>query len=514
MKHIKNLKIERVGYGWVGIAKLEDGKKVLIKWWALPWSIVDCNIKKNKKDYLEWHITQIHQYDKKYTDWEIFCKHFFSPINKDWDVETLGRWNIETSLKHKIGCWWCKRQLISYPKQLELKQEMVEDCFRKIEDKPKFLPIVPSPQEKWYRNKIEFSFGVYMAAREWIESKRNLGFHKQWEFSKIIDIDNCWLISEKANKIFEYIKKLCFDSWLPTYDQKFRRGFFRHLVIREWVNTDQILVNLAVFPIKDQGEISSREKLKNELKEDKFIKENITTFVITYNDSLADIVRWQNIQTEILFWDWYIYEKLSRLDKGENGGFEIAGSTFRVSPFSFFQTNTHWAEKLFQTWIENTLKIWEIKWKILDLYCGTGSIWISFLKSWIWESLLGIEIVEEAIQDANYNAEINWIKNKCKFIASPSEKVLNNNPEIKNELNNIWLIIVDPPREWLHKNVIDRIANLKKENNFKLLYISCNPSTMARDIELFIEKWFKIKSLQAVDMFPQTHHIETVWVLI
>jgi 23S rRNA (uracil1939-C5)-methyltransferase len=550
LKHIKNLKIERIWYGWVGIAKLEDGKKVLIKWWALPWSIVDCNIKKNKKDYIEWHITQIHQYDPKYLDGEIFCPHFFSNLQENLEIKT----NFSTIKdrsgyiwKHKIGCWWCKRQLTSYAKQLELKQEMVSDCFRKIEDKPNFLPIMPSPQEKWYRNKIEFSFGVYMAAREWIETKRNLGFHKQWEFSKIVDIDNCWLISDKANKIFEYIKTLCFDSWLPTYDQKFRRGFFRHLVIREWTNTNQILVNLAVFPIKDQSilnpsfskrgggdlkdgldEIWLRQQLKNKLKEDNFIQENITTFVITYNDWLADTVRWQNIQTDTLFWDWYIYEKLilplsssslsaDRHDEAKDMGrdkLENVESTFRVSPFSFFQTNTHWAEKLFQTWIENVLNVWEIKWKILDLYCGTGSIGISFLKAWIWDSLLGIEIVEEAIKDANYNAEINWIKDKCKFIASASEKVLNNNPEIQNELQNIWLVIVDPPREWLHKNVIDRIEKLKKENNFKLLYISCNPSTMARDIELFIDKWFKIKSLQAVDMFPQTHHIETVWVLI
>jgi tRNA/tmRNA/rRNA uracil-C5-methylase (TrmA/RlmC/RlmD family) len=231
--------------------------------------------------------------------------------------------------------------------------------------------------------------------------------------------------------------------------------------------------------------------------------------VITYNDGLADIVRWPNISTENIIGDWYIYEKLILDWIGQ----EKVESTFRISPFSFFQTNTHWAELLFQTAISNVLEVWEIKWKILDLYCGTGSIGIGFLKAGVWNNLIGIEIVEEAIQDANYNAEINGIKDNCKFIASPSEKVLSKNPEIENELTNIWLVIVDPPREWLHKNVVERISQLKEDNNFKLLYISCNPSTMARDIELFIEKWFKVKSLQAVDMFPQTHHIETVGVL-
>jgi tRNA/tmRNA/rRNA uracil-C5-methylase (TrmA/RlmC/RlmD family) len=207
-----------------------------------------------------------------------------------------------------------------------------------------------------------------------------------------------------------------------------------------------------------------------------------------------------------LFWDWYIFDKLV---------FEESEATFRVSPFSFFQTNTHGAEKLFQTWADAIKKInSNIKWKILDLYCGTGSIWISFLKMWIWDSVLWIDIVQEAITDAHYNAKINWIEDKCKFIASPSEKILKNYPEVQNELTDIWLVIIDPPREWLHKNVIERIDNLRENNKFELLYISCNPTTMARDVELFIERWFKLKSLQPVDMFPQTHHIETVWVLI
>ncbi|HOQ78643.1 MAG TPA: 23S rRNA (uracil(1939)-C(5))-methyltransferase RlmD [Candidatus Absconditabacterales bacterium] len=505
VKYLKNIKIERIGYGGIGITKSDDGKKILIKGGALPGSIVDCVIKKNKKDYLEGHITKVHEYDSKYIDGEIFCPHFFSNIDPNLGDNS----SIE---KHKIGCGGCKWQMISYPKQIELKQEIVEDCFRKVKEKPSFLPIVASPKEKGYRNKIEFSFGVYMAAREGIESKWNLGFHKQGEFSKIIDVDSCGLISDKANSVFEYIKKLCFESGLSTYDQKFNRGFFRHLVIREGVNTKQLMINLAVYPLdkKDKININNRENLKKTFKEDEFIKENITSFVITYNDGLADIVKGPNISTENIIGDGYIYEKLILDGIGQ----EKVESTFRISPFSFFQTNTHGAELLFQTAMNNVLEVGEIKGKILDLYCGTGSIGISFLKAGVGNSLIGIEIVEEAIQDANYNAEINGIKDNCKFIASPSEKVLSKNPEIENELTNIGLVIVDPPREGLHKNVVERISQLKEDNNFKLLYISCNPSTMARDIELFIEKGFKVKSLQAVDMFPHTHHIETVGVLV
>ena len=503
MKNLKNIKIERIGYWWIWIAKLEDGKKLLIKWWALPWSIVDVNITKKHSDYLEWHIAKIHEYDKSFLDNEIFCPHFFTPLKND------------TNSSKKIGCGGCKWQMISYDKQLELKEWIVQDCFRKLEDKPTFLPIIWSPKEKWYRNKIEFSFWVYISAKEWRDDRRNLWFHKQWEFSKIVDIDSCGLISDKMNQVFEHLKKLCFESWLPTFDQKFHRWFFRHLVIREWQNTNQLLINLNVFPLLDDDTDwkQKRENLKNQLKTDDFVQKNISTFVVTYNSGLADIVRWQDITTETLRWDGYIYEELD-FQKEETG--ETIGAKFRISPFSFFQTNTHWAEKLFGTWAQS---IWEIKWKILDLYCGAGSIGISFLKLWIWSELLGIEIVPEAIQDAWYNAEINWIKDRCQFIASAAEKILLPDDSTWNKsfnnfpLTDIWLVIVDPPREWLHSNVINRIAKLKQSNNFKLLYISCNPTTMARDIELFDQLGFKVKSLQPVDMFPHTHHIETIGVL-
>jgi len=286
MKNLQNIKIERIWYGWVWIAKLEDWKKLLIKWWALPWSIVDINITKKHSDYLEWHIAKIHEYDKEYLDNKIFCPHFFT--NTLWHSEYNGE------SKDKIGCGGCKRQMISYNKQLELKEWIVQDCFRKLENKPTFLPIIWSPKEKWYRNKIEFSFWVYISAKEWVDSKRNLWFHKQWEFSKIIDIDQCGLISDKMNKVFEYIKKLCFESWLSTFDQKFHRWFFRHLVIREWQNTDQLLINLNVFPILDSDweQKQKRENLKNQLKTDEFVQKNISTFVVTYNSGLADIVRW------------------------------------------------------------------------------------------------------------------------------------------------------------------------------------------------------------------------------
>ena len=128
--------------------------------------------------------------------------------------------------------------------------------------------------------------------------------------------------------------------------------------------------------------------------------------------------------------------------------------------------------------------------------------------------LIGIEIVEDAIRDANVNANINWLENQSFFVASPCEKVLNKFPELEEKIKNIWVVVVDPPREWLHPNVIEWIGKLKKEYKFKLLYISCNPVTMARDIEMLVnDQWFNTKEIQPVDMFPHTHHIEDICVL-
>lgn len=492
---LENIKVQKIGYWWVGISRLNNGKTVLIKWGALPGSIVDCKITKSKKDFVQAHITKIKEYDPNYTDGEVFCPHYFCL----W-------WENSCTEKHKIWCGGCKWQVMSYETQLKLKNDIVLDAFKKImEENPniQYDEIIWSPIQKNYRNKIEFSFGKYISDKEDVKVHWNTGFHKQGEFSKIVDIDSCGLISDKANKIFETIKNICKESRLPVHDQKTHEWFFRHLVIREWFNTEQVLVNLAVA---DQYLIewtkNRWESLIEEFKNNEFLKENVTCFFVTYNNGLADIVRWPEIKTEIIRWEWHIYEKLI-FDNDVN-------VTFRVSPFSFFQTNTKGAETLFQTAAD---MVWNTSWTIFDLYCGTWSIGLSFLKMDKWDNLVGIEIVEDAIIDAKHNADINGVSENSFFVASPAEKAFEDYPEIKDKLNNLWLIIVDPPREGLHKNVISFIAGLKKQQDCKILYISCNPITMARDVELFQEKWIELKELRPVDMFPQTHHIECIWIL-
>ncbi|MCX6825530.1 MAG: class I SAM-dependent RNA methyltransferase [candidate division SR1 bacterium] len=533
-KILSRIKIDKIGYGGVGLARMSDGKRILIKGGALPGSIVDLRIVKQKKDYVEAHITRIQELDPKIVDGKVFCPHFFSLLSS----------NDENKQPRKIGCGGCKWQMLSYKNQMQLKEDIVNDAFTKIKRKlPELtiLSMIGSPSEKNYRNKIEFSFGKYITkgggTRDEEQGTRNkenktstniespspksqvpgsnlvlsdwsVGFHKQGEFSKIIDIDSCGLISDGANEIFDHIKELCRTSELPVHDQMTHQGFFRHLVIREGTNTKQFLVNLSVsdHDLKER-KVQQRKDLLEIFKNDTLLKEKVTSFVITYNNSLADVVRSQDCKTETLRGDGFIYEKLI-FGEGQKAADEAV--SFRVSPFSFFQTNTLGAQQLFGQAMK---MVGHIEGMILDLYCGTGTIGISFLKTGKGSKLVGIEIVEEAIQDAWYNAKINGLESKVVFLANPAEKAFTKTPEIKDKLNNLGLVIIDPPRDGLHKNVVQMICDLKKESDFKLLYISCNPVTMVRDIELLIEGGFSIKEIQPVDMFPQTHHIECIGVL-
>lgn len=515
MKLLKWIKIEKIGYGWIGLARMPDGKRILIKGWALPGNVVDLKIVKQKKDYIEAHITEVRSYDKKIIDAEPFCPHFFSSLQPR---------ELSDEEKPIIGCGWCKWQMMSYPNQLNLKQAIIEDAFTKIKKlvpELKILPIIWSPQEKGYRNKIEFSFGKYIVKREeklHPLSDRSLGFHKQGEFSKIVNIQECGLISEKANKLYEYIKNLLQSSNLPVYDQKTHKGFLRHLVMREGVNTGQILINLVVSDeyLVSEENTTLWEKLLAHLQKDKYLQEQITTLVVTYNNGLADTTRSPESETKIITGEGVIYDKLIFNQQEENNKSAVNAENitvevkFRISPFSFFQTNTLGAQTLFQTAAK---MVGYTKGTILDLYCGTGSIGLSFLRLGMGDSLVGIEIVEEAIIDAWHNAKISGLDQEVFFAATPAEKAFTTVPEITQKLEKLWLVVVDPPRDGLHKNVITTLWELKKQKDFKLLYISCNPVTMARDIELFLQQGFTLKQIQPVDMFPQTHHIETIGIL-
>ncbi len=550
--------IERIWHGGVGIWALEDKKIVLVKWNVVPWCTVKCLITRQKRDYVEARVLDI--VDK----WD---QEFIAP--KCPHYKNIFDGNISEDKEHIIGCGGCKWQVLSYENQLKLKMKLVLDSFRhqtNILQNTDFRDILWSSKDYQYRNKIEFSFGKYikkvkkdMEELEQIEKKEEqkfsiqkdfqVWFHKQWMFSKVIDVDQCFLVSEKVDGLYKHIKELCFRSWLPVHDQVSHKWFFRHLVVREWFNTNQILINFVVAAdyLDNQQKNELWTNLKQKFSKDNFLTSQVKTFCITENNGLADVVKWQDINISNLWWDGFIYEELHfvkdgqeevkgkkkgknieaivedwqiKITKKESDNIESKNTkkdvfstvkvSFRVSPFSFFQTNTNGAELLFKTAFD---LIWQVRWTIFDLYCGAGTIWLSLLKQWKWDFVVGVEIVKEAIIDAKYNSKINWLEDKTYFVDWKSEDLVYSDLILQEKVKDLWLVIVDPPRDGLHKNVVSFLNTLKKQHQTKLLYISCNPVTMARDLWLLAEWWWKVDILQAVDMFPQTHHVEMIGIL-
>lgn len=512
---IKNIYIETIGYGGVGVATSEDGRKILIKWSVLPNSTIDGRIFKIKKDYIIVMPVRIISVDVQRTGATAKCSHYNNPLQE-----------VSFEQEHKIGYSGCKREIVPYDKQLELKTMMVKDCFRHTPDliwESPLLPIIWSPLDYQYRNKIEFSFWKYIRKSlndrknwkelSWEEQKngfshyheRQLGYHLQWSFNHIIDVDRCYLISDRLHLIYDRIKKLTYESWIPVYDQKTHKWIFRSLLMREGFHTEEIMVCLTVS--SEQIDILTYREERNSLieifKTDSILQTYVTTFLVLENNTVSDAIRWTEVKSTILRGAGVIFEELH---------FGGKVSRFRISPSSFFQTNTYGAEILFQT-AAQYVKLPDNKMTILDLYCGAGTIGLSFLKHNIWTNLIGIEIVEAAIYDAKFNAKMNHLSEKSYFVAGKTEELFMMDSIIQSKLDDIWLILVDPPREWLHKDVCLFLNDLKKKYNFQLIYISCNPTTLVRDLEILKEGWRNIDKLQPVDMFPHTHHVEMISVL-
>lgn len=503
-KTLEHVTITWLGYGWIGIWTLENGKKVLVKGW-LPWSVVDWKILKQKKDYVELQITNVRSYDASLLQHEVVCPHYLFPYGHQHTVPL-----------HKQGCGWCKRQAVSYVKQLELKQTMVVDSLRKVPacQAVHMPPVLPSPEILQYRNKIEFSCGTFRAYHDelWKSTEANgkydehttIWFHQQGRFAQVIDVDQCFLTSQRMHTAYVYLKTALLASWLPMYRVKQHEGLFRHMVIRAWHHTGQIMIMLSIASrwfVDHEEDKHVWNDLLTSWENDEMFRELVTTLVILENNALADTVHHPLVEMKTLWWEGRIFEELHLFDHVLH---------FQVSPFSFFQTNTLGAEVLFSTALS---MVGKVKGTILDLYCGSGTIWICALKSWRWSRLVGIEMVEEAIVDAKKNAKINGIMQDAYFFAGKAEQLVRHHNQLQELLLELDLVIVDPPREGLHRHVIDFLVDLHKTRKPKLLYISCNPVTFARDVQLLVEGWWWVSALQPVDMFPQTYHVEMIGVL-
>ncbi len=492
---LNDIQIEKIGYGWIWIATHTDWRKIIVKWGLFPGFVVDCKVIKKKKDYLQAKLIQIKSF---------------------WDFELQ-----KTCAHYDEGCGGCKWSILSYQEQLKQKKDLIHDSFRFFpEFAQKFadFELVPCDKQRYYRNKMEFSFGKIYPQQNW-----NLWLHKQWAFWQVVDVKQCFLISQKMHTVFEYLKKELQNSGLPVYDQKTHKWFFRHLVLRQWA--DKVLVNLSVADKHFEQAPSDRpkwEQLAQKIKDDfeqndtSYHSNNLSdvgSFWLNYNNWLGDSINSQNSYKELLFGNEYIQTKLNL------GSFEV---DFRLGPDSFFQTNTSGAEKLLKKTFE---MLGKTDWNVLDLYCGAGTIGLSYLKfnktqnsknHWNshsivdWANLYWMEIVPEAIYNAKINAEINNLSSFSNFFVGNCNKVF----DLNLKLSNVWVVFVDPPRAWLEKNLINFLIKLKKTANFKLIYISCNPNTMSRDVNCLVRWWFVLENYKAVDMFPNTYHIENIWLLV
>lgn len=475
---IENIEVEKLVFGWQWFARLKhenpdlDWRVVFITGWAIPWSVVNLRILKKRSAYFE---TQIVDIVKK------------SPLEKTHPTNIY--WES----------WGWKWINIPYEEQLKIKENQIRESMHlieKLQENIHFLPIEASPIIDWYRNKVEFSFGKYLSKKDNIEEHFNLGFHKQWEFSKVEDYDWAPLIDDIQNEVFLEIKKFTKTIWLPVYDQMRAEWFFRHLLIRKTHFTNEMMILLSFSPeyFEKNTRLNKEEKLS--IIKDFFVKlawkyPIIKSVYYSHNVNKSDTFIWD---LELIYGKPTITERLLGLD-------------FNISPTSFFQTNSTWAEKLYEMVLDFAKKDDLKNQIVLDLYGWTWTIGMIFAKAWA-KNVKSVEMVTSASLDWKENAKLNWLHN-IDFVNAKVEDFL---AEYISSWEKADLLIIDPPRAWMHPGALPNILSF---NTKQIIYVSCNPATLARDLEYILKNSnYEIEKIKPKDMFPHTHHIETIVSLI
>lgn len=448
-KDVVELQIEDLAFGGRGIAKL-DGKVIFAED-GLPGDFTKVMIKRIKPEYCEGRVVEI--------------------INPS-------QYRIEPLCPHFDVCGGCRWQNFEYDKQLEYKAEQLKNNLIRIGgiENPNLEPIIGAKKIYNYRNKMEYSFN----------QDRNgellLGLHYAGFFDRVFNVEKCCLQSELSSEIVVFIRDECNRLKLPAYHIRNHQGLMRFLVVREGKFTDETLVNIVTSD-QYEGYDDRLLEMGNNLAA-KF--ENINSILWTINSKKANIAIKDMLppmlNNGIINGRDYIYETLNNY-------------RFRISSDTFFQTNSFQAKILYDTIIE--FAEFDKLDEVVDLYCGTGTI--SIYISSLVKSVVGVELVASSIDDANINAKDNGIHN-VEFIAGKVEDVI-------KELGAFNKMIIDPPRAGLHPKALKGIIEIKPET---IIYVSCNPSTLARDIAGFIEVGYKLSKAVAVDMFPHTYHIEAI----
>ena len=394
-------------------------------------------------------------------------------------LEVLERADIEDAepkCPHFGVCGGCTYQTMSYEQQLALKEQQVKDLLDSVCSDYEWEGIKGSPVQEAYRNKMEYSFGD-----EYKEGPLALGMHKKGSFHDIVTVHSCKIVDEDYNQILQTILEFYQEKQVPFYKKMQHVGVLRHLVVRQSAANKDILVNLVTTT--QDLECLCLDELQEKLLSLE-LHGQVVGILHTHNDSLSDAVIPEKIIT--LYGRDYINEK-------------ILGLTFKISPFSFFQTNSKGAEVLYET---ARSYVGETKDKVIfDLYSGTGTI--AQMLAPVAKKVIGVEIVEEAVEAAKENAALNGLHN-CEFIAGDVLKVID---EITEKPD---FIVLDPPRDGIHPKALEKIIAYGVE---QIVYISCKPTSLVRDLEIFKERGYKMVKATAVDQFVGTLHVESVVLL-
>lgn len=465
---LENVEITDVAAEGMAIAKTEDG--VVFVPFVAPGDVVDIQVTKKKHSYMEGRAVRFEKYSDERT--EPFCEHFGT-------------------------CGGCKWQHLPYDKQLFYKQKQIIDNLTRIGkvELQGVQPILGSVKTQLYRNKLEFSFSNkrWMTREEMDAFKakteegavvpqselNGLGFHIPKLFDKILDIRKCWLQDDIQNRIRLDIKKFATDNGIPFFDLRAQTGFMRGIIIRT-SSTGELMVIVIFF--EDNKELIN--KVMNHLRE---TFAEITSLVYIVNSKVNDSITDQDV---VLF-------------SGRDHIFEeMEGLKFKIGPKSFYQTNSLQAYELYKV-ARNFAGLTGNE-LVYDLYTGTGTI-ANFVARQCRE-VIGIEYVPEAIEDAKINASLNGLNN-TQFYAGDMKDILTQ--DFINEHGRPDVIITDPPRAGMHDDVIKTILFAAPK---RIVYVSCNPATQARDLAL-LDGEYAVKAVQPVDMFPHTQHVENVVLL-
>ncbi|WP_413669531.1 23S rRNA (uracil(1939)-C(5))-methyltransferase RlmD [Mucilaginibacter sp. Mucisp86] len=458
-KFFENVQIIDIAEEGKGVGKADDFVLFVDK--AVPGDIADVQVYRSKKNFGEGKITELKQASEYRTT--AFCEHFGT-------------------------CGGCKWQHMTYEAQLKFKQKSVVDALSRLAkiNVDGIMPIVPSPADRYYRNKLEFTF----SNKRWLYDGENkedgtlnmnaLGFHIPGRFDKILDVNHCYLQAEPSNSLRNEIRDFTIQQGYTYYDLRNHSGMLRNLVVRT-SSTGEIMV-IVVFSYAEQDEI---DKLMSHI-DTRFPKITSLLYIVNHkkNDTIfdQDVIAFKGPE--------YIHE-------------EMNGIKFRIGPKSFYQTNSVQALRLY----EITRDFAEFKGDelVYDLYTGAGTI-ANFVAGHVRE-VVGVEYVPTAIEDAKVNSAINNITN-TKFYAGDMKDVLvagfvaeHGKPDV---------IITDPPRAGMHPDVVARLMEIEAP---KIVYVSCNAATQARDLLVLKEKYDTVK-IQPVDMFPHTQHVENVVLLV